>query len=103
MVQVQPNRGGPEIPVLPSLPSRREGRGITKPEGSGRLGCRPHLNHPPTAVGGIPGVFAQSLPWVGFAQDTFMVVHTESHPLTKEHLEEDHTRTHKRFGQNRLD
>ena len=23
--------------------------------------CRPHLNDPPTAVGGIPGVFAQSL------------------------------------------
>jgi hypothetical protein len=30
------HRGAPEIPVLPSLPSRREGREITKTEGAGR-------------------------------------------------------------------
>src|SRR2546425_12046074 len=30
--------------------------------------CRLGLNHPPTAVGGIAGLFAQSLPWVGFQE-----------------------------------
>jgi hypothetical protein len=53
---------------LSSLPRGARERGITKTGGgAGRLCCRPYLNNPPTAVGGIPGVFAQSLPWVVFA------------------------------------
>ena len=52
--------------VLPSLPSRREGREITKRKGPRGFCCRPHLNDPPTAVGGIPRGFTRSRQWVGF-------------------------------------
>src|SRR5438477_9025860 len=61
IVQVRPTieAARPSGSVI-SLPSRREGR-ETK---NGNLGCAPcrlGLNDPPTAVGGIPGVFTRSI------------------------------------------
>lgn len=46
------------------------------------------LNRPPTAVGAIRAGYSYGRPTLNHS------------PLTKEHLEEDHSRTHKRFGQN---
>ena len=47
---------------LSPLAPRGEREG--KPGISGAPLCRLELNDPPTAVGGIPGVFAQSRQWV---------------------------------------
>jgi len=62
IVQFQPTEEGPLslTPFVSSLarPSRHEGR-ASEETGNGRqmvaFGCRPGLNDPPTAVGGILG------------------------------------------------
>ena len=61
IVQGQPTQGhARDSRFFLSLPSRREGREIdNKKQAAARFLCRPSLNNPPTAVGGIPGVFTQ--------------------------------------------